>query len=228
MTPSISDIDARPWVLDGGHEVHPWPPEARPIPAHLDTLPSEVLLQILDHLDVCDLMSTSRANHHLRALSLSPILHYYRLQRTRLILPPLLTPPHRPRLSDLIDKSIFVTPTSVISKRLARSLVSIRLSRRLASRPSPVTLVQRAVLPPECVPGMTTVHVTPALVATRRSIEKERVKDGLRRWIASKWKGQVQQREENAKQHDELRGVGRVWKLTRFWESVSKGERMPA
>lgn len=63
MTPSISDIDARPWVFDGGHEVHPWPPETRPIPAHLDTLPSEVLLQILDHLDVCDLMSTSRVSH---------------------------------------------------------------------------------------------------------------------------------------------------------------------
>lgn len=102
--------------------------------------------------------------------------------------------------------------------------MSIRLSRRLAHRPSPESLVHRAVLPPECVKGMTAVHVVPSLIATRRTIEKEKVKDGLRRWIASKWRGEVREREESAKHRDELRGVGRVWRLTRFWERVSRGE----
>lgn len=73
---------------------------------------------------------------------------------------------------------------------------------------------------------MSNVHVVPGLVAKKRAIEKERVKDGLRRWIAAKWKGEVLEREEYAKRHDEHRGVGRVWRLTKFWERVSRGEAL--
>ncbi|KAL2878442.1 hypothetical protein SGCOL_006152 [Colletotrichum sp. CLE4] len=173
------------------------------------------MLHILGYLD---------ANHHLRHLSLSPILHHYRLRHTRAILPPLLSSPSRPSLAELIARSIFLTHTSVVSRRLARSLVSIRLSRRLASRPSAEALVERAVLPPECVPGMSMVQVAPALVAKRRAIEKEKVKDGLRKWVEGVWKGEVRQREEGIKKWEETKGVGRVWRLRRFWERVSRGD----
>ncbi|KHN95889.1 F-box domain, cyclin-like protein [Metarhizium album ARSEF 1941] len=160
--------------------------------AGLERLPNEVLLHVLGFLDVSDLLATSRlqSNHLLRSLSLAPILHHYRLQRTRQILPPLLSSPTRPTIADLISRSIFLTHTSIVSRRLAWSLVSIRLSRRLAARPSAEALVQRCVLPKECVPGMSSVHIAPALVAKRKAIEKEKVKDGLRRWIAAKWRGE--------------------------------------
>ncbi|OHE92234.1 F-box domain-containing protein [Colletotrichum orchidophilum] len=190
----------------------------------ISELPNEIMLHILGYLDVNDLLSTSRTNHHLRHLSLSPILHHYRLRHTRAILPPLLSSPSRPSLAELIARSIFLTHTSVVSRRLARSLVSIRLSRRLASRPSAEALVERAVLPPECVPGMSMVQVAPALVAKRRAIEKEKVKDGLRKWVEGVWKGEVRQREEGIKKWEETKGVGRVWRLRRFWERMSRGD----
>ncbi|KAK3693225.1 F-box domain-containing protein [Podospora appendiculata] len=180
-------------------------------------LPTEVLLQILGHLDVCDLLATSRTSHHLRDLSLAPILHLLRLRRTRAILPPMLTSPSRPSLSDLMRRSIFLTHTTVVSRRLARSLVAIRLSRRLAARPSAEVLVERAVLPPECLPCM---MVAPGLVARKRAVERERVKDGLRRWIGSVWRGEVDKREQGVRVWEERVGVGRVWRLRRFWERV--------
>ncbi len=177
------------------------------------------------HIHVADSATRLQACHYLRSLCADPVLHQYRLRRTRCTLPPLLALHNRLSLEDLITRSIFLTHTSVVSRKLARSLVSIRLSRRLAARPSPEALVQRAVLPPECVPGMATVHVVPGLVAKRRAIERERVKDGLRRWIAAKWRGEVQEREERARHRDEVRGVGRVWRLTRYWEQVGRGEQ---
>ncbi|KAJ9152216.1 hypothetical protein NKR19_g4575, partial [Coniochaeta hoffmannii] len=148
-------------------------------------LPNEVLLQILRYLDVCDLLCTSRTSHRLRSLSLAPILHAHRLRRARALLPPLLWSPFRPSLADLARRRIFQTRTTVVSRQLARSLVSIRLSRRLAARPPIESLVERAVLPPECLPPSTTTRrkasLAPALVAKKRAVERERVKDGLRR-----------------------------------------------
>ncbi|KAH6609962.1 f-box domain-containing [Trichoderma cornu-damae] len=193
-------------------------------PPCLETLPSEVLAHIASFLDVDDLLRASRTCHRLRTISLDPLLHHYRLRNARLLLPPLLNSPCRPSLHELMSRSIFMTNNTVISRRLARSLVSIRLSRRLASRPSARDLVQRCVLPQECVPGMFPVHVAPGLVAKRKAIEKERLKDGLRRWISGKWKGEVKEREEDARKYDETRGVGRVWRLRRFWERMSRGE----
>lgn len=169
---------------------------------------------------------TAQTNHHLRSISLAPLLHVYRLRRNRTILPPLLASPTRPSLSDLQSRHIFLTHTSVVSRRLARSLVSIRLSRRLAARPSAEALVQRSVLPQECVPGMASVHISPALVAKKKAVERERLKDGLRRWVEGKWRGEVREREQCAKQRDESRGVGRVWRLRKFWERVSRGEQV--
>jgi hypothetical protein len=43
--------------------------------------------------------------------------------------------------------------------------------------------------------------VAPALVARKRAIERERVKDGLRGWVGSVWRGEVGRRE----------GEVRVW-----------------
>ncbi|KAH7161612.1 hypothetical protein EDB81DRAFT_349933 [Dactylonectria macrodidyma] len=200
----------------------------QPVPLHLEHLPNEVLFHILGFLDVGDLLSTSRTSHLLRSLSRSPILHHYRLRRNRSVLPPLLWSSSRPSLSDLIARSIFLTPTSVVGRRLARSLVSITLSRRLATRPSPACLVERCVLPKECVPGLANVYVAPGLVAKKIAIEKARVKDGLRQWIASKWRGKVMEREEGIRRWEESRGIGRVWRLRKFWERVGRGEESTA
>ncbi|KAF4966229.1 hypothetical protein FSARC_6114 [Fusarium sarcochroum] len=191
----------------------------------LENLPNEVLFNIMGFLDVSDLLSTSRTSHLLRDISRAPVLHHYRLQRVRSDLPSLLWSPTRPSLADLIARSIFMTHTTIVSRRLARSLVSIRLSRRLAARPSAASLVERSVLPKECVPGMASVHVAPAIVAKKKAIEKERVKDGLRQWIASRWKREVKERQNGIRRWEESRGIGRVWRLRRFWERVSRGEQ---
>ncbi|KAF4961298.1 hypothetical protein FGADI_316 [Fusarium gaditjirri] len=194
------------------------------LPPSLEDLPNEVLFHIMGFLDVNDLLSTSRTSHLLRDISQAPILHHYRLQRARINLPSRLSSPSRPTLADLIARSIFRTHTSIVSRKLARSLVSIRLSRRLAARPSAAALVERSVLPKECVPGMASVHVAPAIVAKKKAIEKERVKDGLRQWIASRWKREVKERQDGVRKWEESRGIGRVWRLRRFWERVSRGE----
>lgn len=55
-------------------------------------------------------------------------------------------------------------------------------------------------------------------------MEKEQVKDGLRSWIDGVWKRKVMQREQGVKQWEQSRGVGRVWRLRKFWERVSRGE----
>ncbi|TRX91623.1 hypothetical protein FHL15_007405 [Xylaria flabelliformis] len=188
----------------------------------LGYLPNEILMQILSFLDVSDLLATSRINHHFRTLSLAPILHTYRLQRARILLPPLLTSPSRPTLAELIARHIFLTHTTQISRRLARNLVAIRLSRRLPQRPSAETLVQRGVLPPECVSGCGCAPIAPALVAKRRAVEKEKLKDGLRRWVGGVWRGEVKERSEGIRKWEERAGVGRVWRLRRFWERVGQ------
>ncbi|KAI8631222.1 hypothetical protein F5Y19DRAFT_24475 [Xylariaceae sp. FL1651] len=196
----------------------------------LDRLPNEILMHILGFLDVSDLLATSRINHHFRTLSVAPILHTYRLQRARTSLPPLLTSPSRPTLAELIARRVFLTHTTQISRRLARNLVAIRLSRRLPQRPSAETLVQRGVLPPECVPngcrgnGCAPIAIAPALVAKRRAVEKEKLKDGLRRWVGGVWRGEVEERAEGVREWEERAGVGRVWRLRRFWERVGRGD----
>ncbi|KAL2161850.1 hypothetical protein VTH06DRAFT_7634 [Thermothelomyces fergusii] len=201
---------------------------------------------IQPYLEVCDLLAASRTSHHLRALALNPHLHQVRLRRTRAVLPPLLTSPSRPSRADLVRRSIVLTHTAFASRRLARSLASIRLARQLAKRPSAETLVERCVLPPECLPpaprpsaapsgddgrrrhgGYAGVApVAPALVARKRAVERERVKDGLRAWVGSVWKGEVGKRQEKVKMWEERAGVGRVWRLRRFWEKVGRGEQV--
>ncbi|KAL1836297.1 hypothetical protein VTJ49DRAFT_5331 [Mycothermus thermophilus] len=199
-------------------------------PGLLD-LPNEVLFQILSHLEVCDLLATSRTSHRLRTLSLTPYLHRTRLRRTRLLLQPMLSSPSRPTLTDLARRSILLTHTEFTSRRLAHSLASIRLSRRLAARPTPETLVERCVLPAECLRWCQgkkggAGSVAPSLVARKRAIERERMKDGLSRWLESVWKSEMVRREENVRMVLERAGVGRVWRLRRYWERVGRGEQM--
>jgi hypothetical protein len=139
----------------------------------------------------------------------------------------MLGSPFRPSLADLMRRSIFLTRTTVVSRQLARSLVCIRLSRRLAARPPVEALVARSVLPPECLPPSTTAErrtavVAPALVAKRRAVERERVKDGLRRWVDGVWRREVGERSEGVRRWEERVGVGRVWRLRRFWETVGR------
>ncbi|RYP46081.1 hypothetical protein DL768_007673 [Monosporascus sp. mg162] len=210
--------------------------------SNLDGMPNELLTHILGFLDVSDLLATSRTNHHLRALSLHPILHARRLRQARLALPPLLTSPSRPTLPELVARRIVQTHTAQVSRRLARSLASIRLARRLPQRPSAESLVQRGVLPPECCPSVNSLDgehgsagggsggvcygyggpVSPALVARRRAVERERLKDGLRRWVGAVWRGEVRVRGEGVRRYEESAGVGRVWRLRRFWETVGR------
>lgn len=163
-----------------------------------------------------------QTSHHLRCLCTAPILHTLRRRHIRAVLPPLLTSPMRPSLADLIARHIFMTSTTVVSRKLARSLVSIRLSRRLAARPPVHVLVERCVLPPECAPGIG--HVAPALAARTRAIEREKLKDGLRRWVGAVWQREVGRRSERIRQVDESRGVGKVWRLRKFWERMSHGD----
>ena len=153
---------------------------------------------------------------------MAPILHTLRLRHIRAALPPLLTSPSRPSLADLIARSIFLTSTTVVSRKLARSLVSIRLSRRLAARPPAHILVERCVLPPECAPGIG--HVAPALAARTRAVEREKLKDGLRRWVGAVWKREVGRRSERIRKFDESVGVGKVWRLRKFWERVGRDD----
>ncbi|KAI0026027.1 hypothetical protein F4780DRAFT_3448 [Xylariomycetidae sp. FL0641] len=235
--PSHRGEDSRTWI-EGGERTTP--AVTADAPSHpfwgwnmsklsLDYLPNEVLMHILGFLDVGDLLVTSRVNHHFRILSTDRTLHASRLRQARQALPPLLTSPSRPTLADLIARHIFLTHTTQISRRLARNLVAIRLSHRLPQRPSADALVQRGVLPPECRPPSTTAPgsgfgVAPALVVRRREVEKARLKDGLRRWVGAVWKGEVRQRGEGVRQCEENAGIGRVWRLRRFWERVGRGD----
>ena len=77
------------------------------------------------------------------------------------------------------------------------------------------------MLPAECVPGMSPgVVVAPAIVARKRAVERERVKDGLRKFVGSVWIGGVRERGEGVRKWEERVGVGRVWRLRRFWEGM--------
>ncbi|KAK3291233.1 uncharacterized protein B0H64DRAFT_44918 [Chaetomium fimeti] len=223
---SIAPARVRAHVVDGDVSVAGMSVVVAPRnpPQQLLDLPNEVLFHILGYLEVCDLLATSRTSHHLRSLSLAPYTHQTRLRRARTILPPLLTSPTRPSRAELVRRSIVLTRAAFASRRLDHRMASIRLARNLAARPSAESLVERCVLPAECLPRGAAHPVAPALVARKRAVEKERVKDGLRAWVGSVWKGEVGRREEGVRRWEERAGVGRVWRLRRFWEGVGKGE----
>ncbi|PVH74089.1 hypothetical protein DL98DRAFT_519497 [Cadophora sp. DSE1049] len=149
---------------------------------NLPTLPSELLLHILSFLDIPDLLTLTRTSHPLRSLSLDPLLHIARLHRASISLSHSL--PLRPSLADLMAHRIYITRTTLAARSLGRNLIKIKLNRQLLKRPSAEELVQLGVLPRECwgrKGGGT--GLAPALVETKRRVERERVKDTLRHWV---------------------------------------------
>jgi hypothetical protein len=150
-----------------------------PAPPSLSSFPDELLLHILTYLDLPDLLSLSRASHTLRTLSLDPILHASRLHRASITLSHSL--PLRPSLGELMAQRIYVTRTTLAARRLGRSLVMIKLNKKLRGRPSVESLIEWGVLPEECF--RKEGRVSPALVEKKRMVERERVRDFLRSWV---------------------------------------------
>ncbi|QSZ36187.1 hypothetical protein DSL72_007312 [Monilinia vaccinii-corymbosi] len=155
----------------------------------LSQLPDELILEILSYLDVDDLLIASRLSHHLRTLSLDPLLHTHRLHHASHTLSRRLS--HRAALTDLLSQRIYITRTSLVARSLGRNLIKIKLNRQLGQRPTVETLVEKNVLPRECYGHG---RVAPGLVEVKRRVEKERVKDGLRRWVEG-WRGKVGEKE---------------------------------
>ncbi|KAH7410566.1 hypothetical protein BKA64DRAFT_661270 [Cadophora sp. MPI-SDFR-AT-0126] len=151
-------------------------------PPNLPTLPSELLLHILSFLDIPDLLTLTRTSHPLRSLSLDPLLHIARLHRASISLSHSL--PLRPSLADLMAHRIYITRTTLAARSLGRNLIRIKLNRQLLKRPSAEELVQLGVLPRECWSRKSGgTGMAPALVETKRRVERERVKDTLRHWV---------------------------------------------
>lgn len=183
----------------------------------LSSLPDELLLQILTHLDIPDLLPLTRTSHHLRTLSLDPLLHAYRLHRASLTLNNYM--PLRPSLTTLMHQHIYITRTTLAARNLGRNLIKITLNRKLLGRPSVETLVEKGVLPGECyVKGGGCL--APSLVDTKRRVEKERVKDVLRHWVAEWRRKGWESREGNGEQTPDVRRIAR-----RFVRGGNMGER---
>jgi hypothetical protein len=221
-----------------------------PTTLSLSTLPPELLLLILTHLDIPDLLSLSRCSHALRTLSLDPLLHLLRLRRASFTLGTYI--PSRPPLTFLLANRIYITRTSLAARSLGRDFIKIRLNKKLRERESAERLVERGVLPGECWSG----GLAPSLVETKRRIERERVKDVLRHWV-EEWRrrgwedrnrvveGEPGQRtdvrrmarrfarvkesretprwgREAVRERKELPTRAKVLGLRRFWEKVGK------
>ncbi|TVY19877.1 hypothetical protein LARI1_G001742 [Lachnellula arida] len=169
-------------------------------PTSLNILPDELLLTILSHLDIPDLLSTTRTSHRLRTLSLDPLLHTTRLHRASTTLSYSL--PLRPSLAQLMAHRIYITRTTLAARHLGRNLIKIKLNRSLLKRPSKEELVGRGVLPRECV----VEGLAPGLVEVKRRVERERVKDTLREWV-----GEWRRRGWESRKGEEVRpDVGRL------------------
>ncbi|EME50325.1 hypothetical protein DOTSEDRAFT_69001 [Dothistroma septosporum NZE10] len=164
-------------------------------PPTLYALPDELILHILSflYLDVNDLLSASRASRRLRTLSLDPPLHVERLRCSHSRVGYLL--PRRPALHSLQPPSstIYLTRTHLAARRLHWSLVCIRLNRSLSRRPKLSTLVSTNIVPKECCKIDRTsgeavwgAGVAGALVETKRRVEREQLKEGLRVWLERK------------------------------------------
>lgn len=203
----------------------------------LTAIPDELILHILSFLDVPELLCTSRTTHHLRHLSLDPLLHAARLNRASLTIERAI--PSRPPLAKLVSHRIFMSNTTIAARRLDRNLIKIRLNRLLSNRVPASRLVERGVLPDEYVYG----RLAPTLISTKRRVEKEKIKDVLRSWI-EEWRKRGENQREREQEKLDVRilvrrfarsGTGseegngvrqrreeparaRVRELRRFWE----------
>lgn len=153
---------------------HPQPQTQTPPPPppSLSTIPSEILLTILQNLDIPDLHALTRTSQRLRATATDPLLHRQRRQAARAALSQLL--PARPSAP---PQPPFLTPQQATQRALSKSLTKISLKRKLSARPSLPALIERGVIP------RGVFSVAPALVGRAQELEKERVKDRLRRGL---------------------------------------------
>ena len=110
----------------------------------------------------------------------------------------------RPRVEELVTRSIFpswyavVSPSLIPAQReLHRCKIRIELSHKLNQRPDLQELVQLNILPGECLNGT----ISSRLIATRRRVLKETLKDGLRSWIERGIKARQDQGIEEEQSH---------------------------
>lgn len=185
-------------------------------------------------------LSTTRTSHHLRTLSLDPLLHTHRLQRSSYTLSHSLS--LRPSLAELMAHRIYITRTTLAARSLGRNLIKIKLNRQLLKRPSAEELVTKGVLPGECLRG-----VAPGIVERKRRVERERVKDGLRGWVGEWRRRGGERRDTEGEEKPDVRRLVRrfansragdkEWRegrrreeparakvlgLRRFWEKVGR------
>jgi len=120
-------------------------------PPAFQSFPTEILFQVLSHLDIPDLLALSRTSHQLRTLTFDPILHISRLKYASITLNAYM--PFRPPLAYLLLRRIYITRTTLAARQLGRNLVRIQLARKLdpARRITREALVTRGVLPRECL-----------------------------------------------------------------------------
>lgn len=197
----------------------------------LSQFPDELILEILSYLDVNDLLIASRLSHHLRTLSLDPLLHAQRLHDASNTLSRHLS--HRAPLTDLMSQRIYITRTSLAARSLGRNLIKIKLNRQLGQRPSIETLVEKNVLPKECY-GYGKGKVAPGLVGLKK---KEREIEGTRegkvevRWLVRRFAGRDVDRGEGTAgrgpwgkkvERREIPARAKVLGLRRFWEKVGR------
>lgn len=126
-------------------------------------------------------------------LSLDPLLHRLRLKYAHDRVSYFL--PRRPALQSLQPPAamIYLSKTHVAARKLHWSLVTIRLQRSLKRRPKISTLVSNNILPPECCRYdrrsgeiIWGTGVAGALVETKRKVEREQIKEGLKVWLERK------------------------------------------
>ncbi|CCU75406.1 hypothetical protein BGHDH14_bgh04914 [Blumeria hordei DH14] len=149
----------------------------------LESLPSEILLQILSYLDIPDLLSISRTMHLLRSLTHDPLLHSHRLQRASLNLSRAI--PTRPPLTELMARRVYITRNTRAALSLGRKFIMIKLNRQLGRRPNIQRLVELGVMPEEFLePWTSGDNKMQGRILMKKIREKERVKCFLREWIA--------------------------------------------
>ncbi|KIV91992.1 hypothetical protein PV10_06474 [Exophiala mesophila] len=148
-------------------------------PLSIPQLPPEVILLVFSFLEVPDLLQISRTCHTLRALACDPLLHATRLHQASQTLSRALS--RRPPKSTLSPPNswIWLSKTNVLSRQISKSLIRIRLSHNLEHRPSPIYLVERAILPSTC--STYSSLVSPALIQSQQRVQRRKLMDGLGR-----------------------------------------------
>ncbi|KAK9369714.1 hypothetical protein V1509DRAFT_618891 [Lipomyces kononenkoae] len=142
------------------------------------SLPDELFIPILIHLDIPDLLAVSRTNRRLRRLALDTQLHHFRIN---VYIPSMLITylSLRPTEQDLLTRHILLSPLRLSHRFHAAAngagLAFARnaLRRKLARRPQLTELIQRGVYP------ATDARVSPVLAMRCKALEREKVRNLL-------------------------------------------------